>query len=168
MPRFAANLTVLFTELPFEERFDAAARVGFRAVECLFPYDWPAAALAGRLRDAGLELVLFNAPPGDWEAGELGLAALPGRQQDFRDSLDLALDYAATLGAPQVHVMAGVPPADCDRSTALALYGENLAWAAKRAAGAGLRILIEPINDRDHPGYLLTTAAGCWRSGSRP
>ena len=102
MPRFAANLTVLFTELPFEARFEAAVRAGFGAVECLFPYDWSAAALAKRLRDAGLEMVLFNAPPGDWEAGELGLAALPGRQQEFRDAMALALDYAATLEAQLV------------------------------------------------------------------
>lgn len=152
MPRLAANLSMMFTELPFERRFDAAARAGFRGVECLFPYDWPLPRLAGLLREAGLEQALFNGPPGDWAGGERGLASLPGREAEFRDGLRRALDYAQGLGCSRLHVMAG-------RHGDPATYVANLRWAAEQAAPAGVRILIEPINDRDMPGYFLTTTA---------
>lgn len=159
MPRFAANLTLLFNELDMLERFAAAAAAGFEAVEILFPYDWPVAQLAKRLEESGLRLVLINTPPGDWQAGERGLAAVPGREAAFRDSMARALDTARALGVPQVHCMAGIPPADEDRARAEACFLANLAWAAERAAARGLRLLIEPLNSRDVPGYFLTTAA---------
>jgi hydroxypyruvate isomerase len=167
MPRFAANLTMMYTEHAFPDRFDAAAADGFRAVEYLFPYAHPAAELRRRLDDNGLRQVLFNAPPGDWEAGERGIAALPGREAETRDGIDRALEYAAELGCPRVHVMAGLVEDDgrgpgdrIDRGgRAHATYLENLAWAAERAAAAGVQILIEPINPRDMPGYHLNHQA---------
>ena len=110
MPNFAANLSFLYQELPFMARFAAAARDGFRAVEYLFPYDYPAAEIAAWLADHGLQQVLFNAPPGDWAAGEKGLACLDGRQSEFRTGLAQALDYAAALSCPRIHVMAGLLP----------------------------------------------------------
>ncbi|MDA8249070.1 MAG: TIM barrel protein [Rhodospirillales bacterium] len=157
MPRFAANLSMMFNEVPFLDRFAAAARAGFQAVEFLFPYEYPAAELRRRLDDNGLQQALFNAPPGDWAGGERGLASLPGRQRDFRDAIARALDYAAALDSPLVHVMAGIPPAGTAPATAAAVYAANLAWAAEQAASAGRRLVIEPINHRDMPGYHLNT-----------
>jgi hydroxypyruvate isomerase len=153
MPRFAANLTTMFTERPFLERFEAAAAAGFGAVEFLFPYDRPAAELRAALDVAGLELALFNAPPGDWEAGERGLAALPGREADFRAAFAWALDYAEVLRPARLHVMAGLATGPAAREA----YVANLAWAAEAADGQGLTI--EPINSRDMPGYHLATSA---------
>jgi len=156
MPRFAANLSLLYPELEFLDRFAAAAADGFRAVEYLFPYAWPAAALAERLQAHGLEQVLFNAPPGDWEAGERGLACLPARRDDFRRALlDQALPYAQALGCPRVHVMAGLAAPDTPRADLHATFLDNLAWAAPIAAAQGVTLLIEPINPRDMPGYFL-------------
>jgi len=155
MPRFAANLSMMFQELPFLERFAAARAAGFTAVEFLFPYDFAAADIAQRLKDNGLQQVLFNAPPGDWTAGERGLAALPGREAECRAGIDRALDYAAVLGNRLVHVMAGLLPAGVDRARARDTYLGNLAHAAEQAAKAGVTILIEPINPRDMPGYFL-------------
>ena len=168
MPRFAANLSLMYTELPFLERFEAAARDGFEAVEYLFPYAWPAAELRARLRAHGLQQVLFNAPPGGldaagsdaaWAAGERGSAGVPGREAQFRQGLALALRYAEQLECPRIHVMAGVLPqgASADQASAAScVYESNLGWAAAQAAGAGRELLIEPINPRDMPGYLLT------------
>ncbi|GAB3630368.1 hydroxypyruvate isomerase [Pandoraea terrae] len=155
MPRFAANLTLLYQEVPFLDRFREAASDGFRGVECLFPYEHPAQEIRRRLDDAGLTQVLFNVSPGDWAAGERGLAALPGREAQFRDALEQALDYADTLGCRNLHVMAGIPGRSVDRSTAHATFAANLAHAAERAAAHGITILIEPINPRDMPGYFL-------------
>ncbi|MCP5370942.1 MAG: TIM barrel protein [Hyphomicrobiales bacterium] len=167
MPRLAANLSLLFTEEPFLDRFAAAAACGFAGVECLFPYDWPASEVARRLADHGLTQVLINAPPGDSEAGERGFAALPGREADFRDSLDRALDYAAAVGCGRVHVMSGVadpgtvpgtvPGPDPARLEATLVA--NLAWAAPVAAARGVTLMIEPLNTRDMPGYALTRSA---------
>lgn len=150
---FAANLDFLFAELPFAERFAAAAEAGFVLVECAIPYRLTAQALAGKLRENGLELVLFNAPAGDWEAGERGLAALAGREAEFRASLETARAYALATGARKVHVMAGRPAGD--RDEAWRLYEDNLAFAADAFAQDGIVALIEPINGRDMPGYLL-------------
>lgn len=152
MPRFAANLTMMFTERPFLERFEAAAAAGFRAVEFLFPYDWPAAEVRSALDAAGLELALFNAPPGDWEAGERGLAALPGREADFRAAFARALDYASVLRPARLHVMAGLAAGPAAREA----YIASLARAAEAAGGQ--RLTIEPINSRDMPGYHLATS----------
>ena len=157
MPRLAANLSMMFNEVPFLDRFAAAARAGFQAVEFLFPYDHPAAEIRRRLDDNGLKQALFNAPPGDWAGGERGLASLPGRQQEFRDAIARALDYAAALDCPLVHVMAGIPPAGTAPVTAAAVYAVNLAWAAEQAGKAGRRVVIEPINHRDMPGFHLNT-----------
>ena len=157
MPRLAANLSMMFNELPFLERFDAAAKAGFKAVEFLFPYDHPAAELRRRLNDAGLQQVLFNMPPGDWSGGERGTACLPGRGQEFRDGVKHALDYAGTLGCGLVHCMAGIRPLDVPLGTATALYVANVAWAAEQAAQQGVKVAIEPINHRDMPGYVLNT-----------
>lgn len=155
MPRFAANLSMLYPEHDFIDRFAAAARDGFEAVEYLFPYGFPRTKLAARLAENGLRQVLFNAPPGDWHAGERGLACLPGREAEFRRGIENALDYAVALRCPRVHVMAGIAPEGVERARLLDCYEANLAWAARRAAGASVEILIEPINPIDMPGYFL-------------
>ncbi len=153
MPRFAANLSMMFNEWPFLDRFAAAADAGFSAVEYLFPYEHPAEEIARRLAARGLTLALFNAPPGDWAAGERGLAALPGRQDDFRRSIQTALTYAAATGGTRFHVMSGC--AEAGNPAAWQTYRDNIAYAAGQAATAGLEITIEPINNRDMPGYFL-------------
>jgi len=155
MPRFAANLSLMYQEHAFPDRFAAAAADGFRAVEFLFPYDYPAAELRARLDANGLVQALFNAPPGDWAGGERGLAALPGREAEFRGAFGRALEYAAALGNDRVHVMAGLQPAGTERARCRATYLENLAHAAQAAASQGVTVLIEPINTRDMPGYFL-------------
>ena len=155
MPRFAANVSTMFGEHAFLDRFRAAANCGFRGVECQFPYDWPVRAIGARLRDNGLEQALINAPPGDLAAGERGLAALPGRREAFRAAIDRGLEYAHALECPRMHVMAGVVPEGADRAAMRACFVDNVAWAAERAAPAGVRVLIEPINRHDAPGYFL-------------
>jgi len=159
MPRFAANLTMMYTEHSFLDRFSAAARDGFAAVEYLFPYEFPAATLAEKLKAHGLRQVLFNAPPGDWKAGERGITALPGREQEFRDGFLRALDYAQALDCPRVHCMAGLAPADADRAGFLSVYKANLAWAAEKARAASVAVLIEPIALRNIPGFFLNRQA---------
>jgi hydroxypyruvate isomerase len=159
MARLAANLSMMFNEVDFLDRFDAAAKAGFAGVEYLFPYEHPAADIRARLQANGLTQVLFNMPPGDWAKGERGLASLPGRQAAFRDGVGRALDYAAALDCRQVHCMAGIPPAEVPFATAAAVYAANLAWAAEQAASAGVKILLEPINHRDMPGFHLNTIA---------
>jgi len=156
MPRFAANLSMMYGEHGFLDRFAAAAADGFDAVEYLFPYAFDRAELAARLRDHGLTQALFNAPPGDFDRGERGLACLPRRQDEFRRGfVEQALPYAQALGCTRVHVMAGLAPASADRAALRAQYEANLAWAAEQAAGIGVDVLIEPINTRDIPGYFL-------------
>jgi len=155
MPRFAANLSMLYNEHEFLARFAAAARDGFKAVEYLFPYAFPAETLAQRLGEHGLQQVLFNTPPGHWDAGERGLACLPGREAEFREGVLRALDYAAVLTCPRVHLMAGLAPAGADRAALRRTYVANLAWAAEQAAPRGVNLLIEPINTRDIPGFFL-------------
>jgi len=156
MPLFAANLTMMYTEHAFLDRFKAAADDGFEAVEFAFPYEHPAAAIASRLAEHGLTQTLFNAPPGDLNAGERGVAALATRRDDFRRGfIEQALPYAQTLRCPRLHVMAGIMPAGAERAPMRAAFVENLAWAAREAASAGIDLLIEPINRRDIPGYLL-------------
>ncbi|WP_290869489.1 2-oxo-tetronate isomerase [Aquabacterium sp.] len=155
MPRFAANLSMLYNDVDFLDRFAAAARDGFQAVEYLFPYAFPAAQLAELLQAHGLSQVLFNAPPGNWDGGERGLACIPGREAEFAEGIDQALAYAAVLGSPRVHVMAGLLPAGATRESVHATYVSNLRVAAGKAAAAGVDILIEPINTRDMPGFFL-------------
>nr|WP_297398027.1 2-oxo-tetronate isomerase [uncultured Marinobacter sp.] len=159
MIRLAANLSMLFQEHDFLDRFSAAAEAGFRGVEYLFPYAYAPEALAGALREAKLEQVLFNLPPGDWAAGERGLASLPGREAEFRESVSEALRYADTLNCPRIHAMAGLVPEGADRETLAAhqdTYLGNLRFAAREAAKAGRDLLIEPINHRDMPRYFLS------------
>ncbi len=151
MPRLAANLSMLFTELPFLDRFAAAADCGFKAVEFLFPYEESPDAVAAARRAAGVEIALFNLPAGDFVAGERGMAALAGRDRDFAASLDTALPYAKALGAKRLHVMAGLAPAD--RRTG---YIGNLQKAADFFQPHGIALTIEPINRHDMPGYHLS------------
>jgi len=155
MPRFAANLTMMYQEHSFLDRFAAAARDGFTAVEYLFPYEYSADKLAALLKENGLRQVLFNSPPGDWKAGERGIAALPGREQEYRDGFLRALEYAHALQCPRVHSMAGLSPVGVEQARVLAVYTENLAWAAGKAKAAGLDLLIEPIALRNIPGFFL-------------
>ena len=165
MPRFAANLSWLYAELPFPQRFEAAARDGFKAVEILSPYGWPAAELKALLAANGLELALINAPPGGTDAASIerawaspqhkGTACLPGREAEFHAGMALALAYAQALGCPRIHVMAGVLPEGVEREALQPLYVANLRQAAAEAARTGIDLLIEPINTRDIPGYFL-------------
>ena len=159
MPRFAANLSMLFTEVPFLDRFERAAKAGFDAVEFLFPYPFPAAEIKQRLVAHKLDVVLFNTPAGDWDAGERGLACNPARSVDFRAGIAQAIGYARTLGSPRVHCMAGKAPAGVAAEVMRKTYVENLRHAAGELKKAGLDALIEPINHYDIPGYYLNTTA---------
>jgi len=156
MPRFAANLSMLYNDVDFLDRFAAAARDGFQAVEYLFPYAYTPEQLAALLRQHGLQQVLFNAPPGDWDAGERGLACLPGREAEFREGIARAITYAQALQCPRIHVMAGLVPPDVDPATVRATYVANVRYAAEQAAAHGIQILLEPINGRDMPGFFLS------------
>jgi hydroxypyruvate isomerase len=153
MPRFAANLTMMFTEVPFLDRFARAAKAGFTAVEYLFPYAHPADEVGRRLRDNGLTQALFNLPPGDWDAGEKGFAALPERFEDLKASLVTALPYAQATGVKRVHLMAGI--AERSDVRAVEAFYKSVAWAAEFFAPHGLDIVLEPINPRNVPGYFL-------------
>ncbi len=153
MPRFAANLSLLFTEVPFLDRFEAAARAGFAGVEFLFPYGFDASDIRARVDGNGLQVVLFNLPPGHWDEGERGITALRDREDEFAAGVDLALRYAEALGCPRLHAMAGLEEHGTDRSA----YLRNLTLAAEWARGDGIDILIEPINTFDIPGYFLTS-----------
>ncbi len=156
MPKFAANLSFLFTEQSFSERFLCAAKHGFTGVEYLFPYEWPAHEVAAWLQAADVEQVLFNLPPGDWAAGERGLACLSGRRDEFLAGVALALDYAVQLKCQRVHCMAGLRPIGVAEETLTATYIANLQFAAERFAEIGATVMIEPINSRvDMPGYWL-------------
>src|SRR5690348_18316968 len=140
MPKLAANLSMMFQDVPFLDRFGAAAEAGFSGVEYLFPYDFPPGEIAARLERHRLTQALFNLPPGDWAKGERGLAALPGRQAEFRDSLRRALEYADALDCRLIHCMAGIVPSEVSQVTAAAVYAANLAWAGEEARKAGVRI----------------------------
>jgi hydroxypyruvate isomerase len=159
MPQFAANLSMLFTEHPFLDRFERAARAGFDAVEFLFPYEHPPEEIRARLDGNGLRLVLHNLPPGDWNAGERGLACLPDRVAEFRDGVGTAIRYATALGCPRLHCMAGKPPAGADPALLRSTYVANLRHAAGEARRAGIALLLEPINHFDMPGYYLKHSA---------
>lgn len=157
MVKLSANLSMMFTEVGFLDRFAAAASAGFKGVEFLFPYAHPADEVAQAAAEAGVEVVLFNLSPGDWDAGERGMAALPGREGAFRAAMTQALDYAAALSCPRLHAMAGIVPDGADATAARRVYIDNLRWAAAEAGAAGRTILIEPINTKvDMPGYFLS------------
>jgi len=155
MPRFAANLTMLFNEVPFLDRFERAAKAGFEAVEFLFPYAFEAAQIKQRLDDNGLKLVLHNLPAGDWDAGERGIGCLPERVDEFRSGVARALDYAQVLGVHQLNCLAGKAPAGVDDKRLRATLVANLSYAAAALKAAGLKLLIEPINTNDIPGFYL-------------
>src|ERR1700687_5946263 len=155
MPRFAANLTMMYPEHSFLERFGAAARDGFEAVEFLFPYEQPAAEIQARLEAHGLALALFNAPPRHVAKGERGVASLPGREEEFKRTFAAALDYARVLGNKCLHVMAGLIAPGQERARHRDVYLRNLAHAAREARPLGITVLIEPINTRDIPGFFL-------------
>jgi 2-dehydrotetronate isomerase len=155
MPKFAANLSMMYPELPFLDRFSAAARDGFTGVEYLFPYAYERNELAARLKDNGLKQVLFNGPPGNWEGGERGIACLPGREEEFEAGIAQALTYASALGCPRIHVMAGLVPVGSEREAVRPTYVANLRKAAALAARQGVDLLLEPINTRDIPRFFL-------------
>ncbi len=157
MPRFAANLSFLFTERPFFERFAAARAAGFAAVEFHFPYAHDRAALAEVVLTSGLEVVLFNLPAGDWTAGERGIACHPRRIAEFQDGVGLAIEYARLLGCSRLNCLAGIAPADLARDKARETLIENLRFAAAVARRADIQLLLEPLNSRDTPGFLVDT-----------
>jgi hydroxypyruvate isomerase len=159
MPKIAANLTMLFTEVPFLDRFEAAARAGFKAVEFLFPYAYPAAELKARLQGNGLQLVLHNLPPGDWDGGERGIGCLPDRTEEFCSGVGKAIEYATALGAPQCNCLAGKIPHGADDAQLRKTFVGNLKYAAGEFKKAGLKLLIEPINYYDIPGFYLNRTA---------
>jgi len=159
MLRFAANLSMLFTEAPFLDRFALAARAGFAAVECQFPYEAPAAEIRARLDDQGLAMVLHNLPAGDWAAGDRGIACLPHRADEFRAGVPRAIAYARTLGVTQVNCLAGIAPAGVEADTLRRTLVGNLRFAARAFADEGLRLLVEPINTFDIPGFFVNRTA---------
>ena len=159
MPKFAANLTMLFTELPFMQRFEAAAKAGFDAVEYLFPYPFTKEELVAALQANGLKQVLHNLPAGDWDAGERGIACHPDRVEEFRAGVDRAIEYATALGCPQVNCLVGKLPAGVSEADARKTLVENLRFAAKKLQAANIRLLIEPINTFDIPGFYLNRTA---------
>jgi len=156
MPRFSANLMFLFQEMPFLDRFKAAADSGFKGVEYQFPYDTPVSDILKALEDNALEMVLINAPAGDWAGGERGIGALPGREEEFRKSMEEGIYYATALSCPRLHVMAGVPGPSVGREVAMSVLADNLKYAADTCAEAGIRVLMEPLNPVDVPGYLIS------------
>ncbi|WP_419911618.1 2-oxo-tetronate isomerase [Hoeflea sp.] len=156
MPQFSANLSMMFHEHPFLERFDAARHAGFEAVEFMFPYAYPVAALGQAVEDSGHAISIFNLPAGDWERGERGFACIPGRETDFRASVETAVRYAEAAGAKRLHALSGTM-GNISPGAARATYVENLRFAADRLGESGLELTIEPINSRDMPGYFLSS-----------
>ena len=155
MPRFCANLTMLFNEVDFMDRFEAAAKAGFKGVEYLFPYDFDAAELKTKLDQHGLVQVLHNLPAGDWGAGERGIACHPDRVDEFKAGVVKAIEYATILGCKQINCLAGIAPEGVDAETVRKTFVDNLAYAAEKLKGAGITLLIEAINTRDIPGFYL-------------
>ena len=159
MPKLAANISMLFTEIPFLQRFAAAARAGFRAVEYQYPYEWPARDIAAAARDAGVEVVLHNMPPGDPQRGERGTTCLTGREPRFRADLERAIEYAKPVGCTSLHLMAGVVPAGADRTALHATYVSNLKHAARRLGELGMRLLIEPLSEKTVANCFLRSSS---------
>ncbi len=158
MPRFSANLSFLFTERPFLERFSAARMAGFAAVEFHFPYEFDRAALAEVVLTSGLDVVLFNLPAGNWAAGERGIACHPRRIAEFQDGVGLAIEYAKLLGCPRLNCLAGIVPEGISPEKARETLVENLRFAAAVTRRAGIELLLEPLNTRDTPGFLVSTS----------
>jgi hydroxypyruvate isomerase len=158
MPRFAANLTMMFNEVPFPQRFGAAARAGFRAVEFLFPYDYPIETIKAELDEHHLELVLFNMPAGDWSAGDRGLACDPASVSQVRQGVSTAIEYAQALGCSRIHLMAGIRPRGASEGAMYDAYVGNVQYAAAELARHDMTLLLEAINTRDMPGFYLNTS----------
>jgi len=163
MPRLAANLSMMFTETPFLDRFAAASNAGFSAVEFLFPYEYSSEAVAGKSKAAGVEIVLFNMPAGNWSAGERGVACIPGREEEFRDGVEQALTYALSLGTRRLHAMAGIVPQGVDPAGCCTTLIENLKYAAEKLAEHDITLLLEAINTRDMPGFIVSTQMDSYR-----
>jgi hydroxypyruvate isomerase len=159
MPKFAANLSMMFTEVPFLDRFSAASTAGFKAVEYLFPYEYPPEVIAKKLDENGLENILFNMPPGDWAIGERGTTSIPGREEEFREGVAKALTYAKALKVRRLHAMAGITPPGAEPAACRATLIENLKYAASELATHDITLLLEAINTRDMPGFFVTTQA---------
>lgn len=157
MPKFAANLSMLYTQLPFMERFGAAAADGFPAVEYISPYDEAPEAIAAELERHGLVQALFNLPAGNWGAGERGVGCLPDRVEEARKGVDMAIRYGKALGCNKINCLAGIAPKGIDRDVLKATLIDNLKYAAPRLADAGIKLLLEPINLRDIPGFFIST-----------
>jgi len=155
MPKLAANLTMLFTEVDFLDRFGSAAKAGFKGVEYLFPYPYPKEQLAEKLAEFGLVQVLHNLPAGEWAKGERGIACLPHRSSEFQDGVGKAIEYATALGCKQVNCLAGIAPSDVPAERVREILAANLRFAADELKAAGIRLLIEPCNTRDIPGFYL-------------
>jgi hydroxypyruvate isomerase len=155
VPKFAANLSMLYTELPFLDRFKAAAEAGFTGVEYLFPYAFPKEQVVKKLQASGLTQVLHNLPAGDWDKGERGIACHPDRVNEFQDGVGKAIDYASALGCSQVNCLAGIAPADVDPDRARRTFVDNVRFAADRLKDVGITLLIEPVNTLDIPGFYL-------------
>jgi len=161
MPKFAANLTMMFNEVDFLDRFGEAAKAGFKGVEYLFPYDFDKDELAGKLAEHNLTQVLHNLPAGDWGGGERGIGCLPDRVSEFQDGVGQCIDYATALGCKQINCLAGITPDGVDADTLKKTFVDNLSFAAGKLKEAGIKLLIEPINTRDIPGfYLCHTSQG--------
>ena len=158
MPKLAANVSMLFAEHAFLERFSAAAKAGFRFVEYQFPYAWPAAEVAASVGRAGVEVVLHNLPAGDPARGDRGIACLPGRETEFREGVERAIEYARAVRCPRMNCLAGLAPRGVARERLQETFVANLAWAAGRLKAAGIRLMIEPINPRSVPGFFLNTS----------
>jgi hydroxypyruvate isomerase len=157
MPKFAANLSMMFTEAPFLDRFAAASEAGFQAVEFLFPYEHSPEVVQYQAASAGVEVILFNMPPGNWSGGERGITCIPGREEEFREGVEKAIEYAAILGTPRLHAMAGIVPRDADPSACRTTLIENLKYAARQVAKHDITLLLEAINTRDMPGFCVST-----------
>ncbi len=157
MPKFAANLSMMFTEVPFLDRFEAAAKAGFKYVEYLFPYEYPAEELKAKLDQYGLKQVLFNTAPGNVAAGEWGVSAIPGREADSHRDIDLALEYAIALGCPNVHIMAGVVPEPCQYSKYKQTFIDNVRYAADKFKAHGINVLLEALSPQVKPNYLISS-----------
>lgn len=158
MPRFSANLTMMFTEVPLPERFQAAARAGFKGVEYIAPYGMPKDDVAQRLKDNGLNQVLFNLPAGDWDKGERGIGCHPDRVSEFQDGVGLAIDYGKALGCTTINCLAGIQPRDVSREKAMETLVSNVRFAADALGREGILLVVEPINHYDIPGFLLNTS----------
>lgn len=156
MPKLSANLSMLFTEMPFMERFDAAAKAGFKGVECQFPYAFDMEQIAERLKSNQLEMVLFNLPAGDWEGGDRGIAANPNRVSEFRDGVGKAIEAGKTLGVKQINCLGGIAPHGVPEARIYKTFVDNLAFAAGELKNAGIRLLVEPVNNLDVPGAYLS------------